>query len=127
MTALNIAREHQLRFGPGLLYSYGPWGALDYPQAVSRFSLVLGTGFQVLTVAVGWAVFHRALRTVIASPVAAALAAWLVVVAVASTTPSALLVSAGALGALYFIAWPALPADRGCRPHWQPAPLCSRS
>jgi hypothetical protein len=100
---LNLAREHGLRFGTDVLFTYGPWGFLDSPRAVSRVNLLAGTAFSICAVACGWLAFYGALRRRTSDRVAAVAAAWLVALAAASTTPSSILLIAATLAAIEYV------------------------
>jgi hypothetical protein len=92
--ALTIARTHRLRFGPELVFTYGPWGFLDQPQAESRVGLLAGTVFAIGAAAAAWLAGYAALRTVLGQRLAAVAAALLVSLCALTIVPSALLLAA---------------------------------
>lgn len=51
---LSLARNDGSRFGPDVVYTYGPWGYLDDPTAASRVGVALGLVFAVATVSLAW-------------------------------------------------------------------------
>ncbi|WP_407341761.1 hypothetical protein [Pengzhenrongella phosphoraccumulans] len=55
---MNIAAGEKLRFGSSLVFTYGPWGFLNFPNSTSRLNVVLGLVFVSLAVAIAfYAVF----------------------------------------------------------------------
>ncbi|MEO6502047.1 MAG: hypothetical protein ABIQ09_09065 [Jatrophihabitantaceae bacterium] len=114
--ALNLAPRNGLRFGPDVLFTLGPWGFLDHPQASSRANLVLGTVFAMLAVALAWLAFYHLLRRVTTKNRAAAAAAVLVaLIAQANAMSSLLLMATGAFALLYLGA-ARLPGQHGWLP-----------
>jgi hypothetical protein len=59
---LSLARVDRARFGPDVVYTYGPWGYLDDPTAASRVGVALGLLFAVCAVTLTWWSFWRLLR-----------------------------------------------------------------
>ncbi|HEU5270411.1 MAG TPA: hypothetical protein VFU36_10860 [Jatrophihabitans sp.] len=110
---LNLARQRRLRFGPELVFTYGPWGFLDHPEAVSRFNLVTGTLFAVLACAAAWLAVYLVLRARLGQLVAAITGSLLVMLCALTIEPSALLFAAMMLALLGYL-------DRG-GPPWIPA------
>jgi hypothetical protein len=100
---LNFARQRQLRFGPDLVFTYGPWGFLDHPEAVSRFNLVAGTLFTIAAVGVAWLAVWAALRARLGRPGAALAASLLVTLCALTILPSALLFAGMMLALLIFV------------------------
>jgi hypothetical protein len=113
---LNFARQRHLRFGPDLVFTYGPWGFLDRPEAVSRFNLVAGTLFAVLAVGAAWLAVRAALRNRLGQLGAALTASLLVMLCALTILPSALLFAAMMLALLSFLDSPA-----GSTGRWVPA------
>jgi len=116
MLALEQARRQRLRFGSQLVFTYGPWGFLDYPVALGRFSLLAATAFAVVTIVVAWVVFDRAVRRVLPEPGAAIAAAAVVALAAQVVTVSSVLLAAAALAAMGFVG-----AGPTGRHRWVPA------
>ncbi len=58
-TAMNLLGE--LRFGPELVFTYGPWGFLDAPLILSRPLFGLALVVEVAVIASVWIVAYRAL------------------------------------------------------------------
>ena len=97
------------------MFTYGPWGFLDQPQAESRLSLLAGTLFAIGAVAAAWLASYAALRTVLGQWLAALAATLLVSLCALTIMPSALLLAAGMLTLLRYV-------DRiGAGPGWVPA------
>jgi hypothetical protein len=113
---LNIARQRHLRFGPDLVFTYGPWGFLDHPEAVSRFNLVLGTLFTIGAAGAAWLAVWAALRRRLGQLPAALTASLLVMLCALTILPSALLFAAMMLALLGFVDSPSGSAGR-----WIPA------
>ncbi|MFL6163689.1 MAG: hypothetical protein ACJ74U_15900 [Jatrophihabitantaceae bacterium] len=101
--ALTIARSHRLRFGPELIFTYGPWGFLDQPQAESRVSLLAGMLFAIGAAAAAWLASYAALRAVLSQWLAAVAAALLVSLCALTIVPSALLWAAALLTLLRYV------------------------
>jgi hypothetical protein len=101
--ALTIARTHRLRFGPQLVFTYGPWGFLDQPQAESRVSLLAGMLFAIGAAAAAWLASYAALRTVLSQWLAAVAAALLVSLCSLTIVPGALLMAAAMLSLLRYV------------------------
>jgi hypothetical protein len=101
--ALTFARAHRLRFGPQLVFTYGPWGFLDQPQAESRIGLLAGTLFAIGAAAAAWLAGYAALRTVLGQWLAALTAALLVSLCALTVVPSALLLAACMLTLLRYV------------------------
>ena len=110
---LNFARQHRLRFGPELIFTYGPWGFLDRPEAVSRFNLVVGTVFAILACAALWLAVYLVLRPRLGQLSAAIAASLLVTLCALQIAASALLFAAMMLALLGYL-------DRA-GPPWIPA------
>jgi hypothetical protein len=100
---LNIARQRHLRFGPDLVFTYGPWGFLDHAEAVSRFNLVAGTLFVLGAAAAAWLAVYAALRIRLGQPGAGLVASLLVMLCSLTILPSALLFAAMMLALLIFL------------------------
>jgi len=113
---LNLARQRGLRFGPDLVFTYGPWGFLDHPEAVSRFNLVAGTLFTIGAVGAAWLAVRAALRARLGQLGAALTASLLVMLCALTILPSALLFAGMMLALLIFVDRP-FPRSRG----WIPA------
>jgi hypothetical protein len=77
---LAIARREELPVGPHLVFTYGPWGWLNHPMALSRADLLLASAFGVLGVSLAWVALRRALRRGLPPVWAAVTAAVLVLV-----------------------------------------------
>src|SRR6266511_1432538 len=122
-TGLNIARQHGLKFGSDVVFTFGPWGFLDYPLAVSRVNLVAGSVFAIFAVACGWIAFYGALRRRASEPVAAVAAAWLVTLATVGMPPSTILLAAATLAAMEYVG----SSSSGDRHGWVPAAAASCS
>lgn len=121
--ALNLAPRHGLSFGPDLVFTLGPWGFLDHPQATSRANLVLGTVFAVLAVATAWLAFYYLIRRVATTNRAAVAAAALVaLIAQANTMSAVLLMATGAL-ALNYLGSARLPVRHG----WLPSAIAAEA
>jgi len=122
-TALNLAPRHGLRFGPDVLFTLGPWGFLDHPEATSRANLVLGTAYAMLAVALAWLACYCLVRRV-GTPRQAGLAAAVVVVLIAQANAmsSLLLLAAGGFTLLYL----GLPHRIG-RQGWLPPALAAEA
>lgn len=103
ITGLNIARLHRLQFGSGIEFTYGPWGFLDYTQAVSRLNLLAGLLFAIVSVGCLWYAVQRVLRGRLGGVGAAVAATVLVVQCAPQVTASAMLFAAGVLAALRFV------------------------
>jgi hypothetical protein len=94
---LTLAGPYGLHFGSDLIFTYGPWGYLDHPYALSRHEFALGIGFAVAATAWLWTVLHRACRWRL-DPVPASVVATIVTVCCAvNSEPSqrCLLAAAG--------------------------------
>ncbi len=116
-TGLNIARLHRLRFGPELVFSYGPWGFLDHPSMASRFNLASGVLFSTVAVGSAWLAFRAALRVRLGQHVADVAASLLVIICALNLEPSAILMAAMLLVVLCYL-------DTGmpvCTGRWIPA------
>jgi hypothetical protein len=116
-TGLNIARLHRLRFGPELVFSYGPWGFLDHPSMVSRLNLVAGVLFATVAAGSAWLAFRAALRVRLGQHVADVAASLLVIICALNLEPSAMLMAAMLLVVLCYL-------DTGvpvCTGRWIPA------
>jgi len=120
-TALNLAPRHGLRFGPQVLFTLGPWGFLDHPEATSRANLVLGTGYAILAVGLAWLACYRLIRRV-GTPSRAGVAAAVLVVLIAQSNAmsSLLLLAAGGFALCYL-------GDATWRPGWLPAGLAAEA
>lgn len=116
MVALDLARRQHLHFGSELVFTYGPWGFVDYPVAVGRFSLVVAALFAVLTIAASWVAFDRVLGRVLPEPGAAIAATLVVVLASEVVTVSSVLLATAALVAMDFVG-----AEAASRHWWIPA------
>lgn len=122
-TALNLAPRHGLHFGPDVLFTLGPWGFLDHPEATSRANLVLGTAYAVLAVTLAWLACYRLFRRA-GAPSRAGLAATAVVVLIAQANAmSSLLLLAGGGFALLYLGLPASPGRYG----WLPPALAAEA
>jgi hypothetical protein len=101
-TALNLVPRQGLHFGPDVLFTLGPWGFLDHPEATSRANLVLGTAYAVLAAALAWLACYRLFRRV-TTPSRAGIAAGVLVVLIAQANAlsSLLLMASGAFALLY--------------------------
>lgn len=108
-TAMNTVGG--LRFGPELLFTYGPWGFLDAPLIVDRRLYLLTLLAETAAAAAVWLVAHRALSRVSTPWVAGALSTCVAVV-VATTEVSAMAFCAAAGAVLLRV----VPADG--RPEW---------
>lgn len=99
---LNLARADGARYGPEVVFTYGPWGFLDDPGVVDAGNVVLGTGFAVGAVSLTWWAFRRVLQRAL-GPYASALVAGVVIAVVASPlgVSNLLLVGLITLVALY--------------------------
>jgi hypothetical protein len=87
---INAARGAGLDFGPDLIWTYGPWGFLDHPLALSRLQFALGVLAMVLVVAGLWVVLYASLRRTVRAPIACVLATLLSVLMPAATELSLL-------------------------------------
>ncbi len=122
-TALNLAPRQGLRFGPDVLFTLGPWGFLDHPEATSRANLVLGTAYAMVAVGVAWLACYYLLRRVSApSRAGVAAAALVVLIAQANAMSSLLLLASGAFALLY-LGTPRPPGRHG----WLPALLAAQA
>src|SRR4051794_14716341 len=81
-TALNLAPRQGLNFGPDVLFTLGPWGFLDHPEATSRANLVLGTAYAIFAVGLAWLACYLLIRRV-GTPSRAGIAAGALVVLIA--------------------------------------------
>lgn len=99
---LNLVRGDGARFGPDVVFTYGPWGFLDDPGVVDPTNVLLGAGYAVGAVTVTWWAFRRVLLRSLGSDPSAVLAA-LVIAVVASPlgVSNLLLVGLITLVALY--------------------------
>lgn len=96
VTALNTYGD--LRFGPELIFTYGPWGFLDVPLIVSRPFFLLALLAAVAATGALWLVTYSALTRVCSTSVAAAASSVVVVIAgTAETSSIALCAAAGAV------------------------------
>lgn len=100
LTALNLARPSSLRFGRDILFTYGPWGYLDYPTGTSRQNLVVGSLFAFVSVAVAWLGVWRAFRRVISRDRAAWASSAVIVLMIPAGGASTMLLVGAALGLL---------------------------
>lgn len=91
--ALNLTRVDNVRFGPDLAFTYGPWGFLDYPVAVDPVNVALGIGFAVSAVSVAWWAFWGLLRNSFGSTSSAALASAVLIVVGSPLGPSTVLLA----------------------------------
>jgi hypothetical protein len=79
---LSLARGDGSRFGPDVVYTYGPWGYLDDPTAASRVGVALGLLFAVAAVSLAWWACWGLLRPSLGpSPAAVVTTACIVVLA----------------------------------------------
>ncbi|HEV2888044.1 MAG TPA: hypothetical protein VGX49_14110 [Jatrophihabitans sp.] len=88
------------------MFTYGPWGFLDYPLGVSTFNLVAAAVFGILTITATWLVFDGVLKRVLPEPWAAAATTLLVALASQVVTISSVLLVAAALAAMEFLGTP---------------------
>ena len=102
-TGLNIARLHRLRFGPELVFTYGPWGFLDHPEIASRFNLFAGMLFATVTAGFAWLAFRAVLRVRLGQNVADVAASLLVTMCALILEPSAMLMAAMVLVLLCYL------------------------
>jgi len=123
ITGLNLARGQHLRFGRELVFTYGPWGFLDYPLAFSPLDLALGAVFAVLAIGWCWLALWAVLRAVL-SPNQAALAASAVITLCAgASAPSGFLAVAVVLTLLHHVGRAAVVPP----PSWSPAVTAAAS
>jgi hypothetical protein len=117
---LNLFSHFHLKFGPQLLFTYGPWGMLDYPLEVSRRNLVLAQVFSVLVVTVTWLVFYTMFRR-LTTPTRAAVVTTVLALCTGqlSVASSQLLITASA-AALSYLGW-----RRPGRLSWLPAAVAA--
>jgi hypothetical protein len=92
ITALSLARQKGLRFGPEVLFTYGPWGPVDFPVALSRRSYAIGILFGLLAASIAWNSLRKSLERCCRPSSAAALAGVIVVLTVPAGGASALVV-----------------------------------
>lgn len=96
---INTYGQYDLHFGPQLIYTYGPWGAIDYPSEASRWLLLVAALFAVVASAAVWLAFYWLLRRLpyrLTRPVpAAVLATVLVLIGLQAAEKSVLLLVAG--------------------------------
>ncbi|MDQ1743755.1 MAG: hypothetical protein QOE23_2094 [Pseudonocardiales bacterium] len=122
-TALNLAPRQGLHFGPDVLFTLGPWGFLDHPEATSRANLVLGTGYAIFAVSLAWLACHLMIRRV-STPSRAGIAAGVLVVLIAQANAmSSLLLLASGGFALLYLGVPRLPGRHG----WLPPALAAEA
>ncbi|MGN9808271.1 hypothetical protein ACTMSW_02770 [Micromonospora sp. BQ11] len=97
--AIGFAASDDLRFGRDIIFNYGPWGFLDWPQHVDRGQAALGFLFLMVAIVVTYCAAYLCVRlrwsTGVAGPVACA-----VTVASEPAGPGGRLVYAGLLFAL---------------------------
>ncbi|HEX2905149.1 MAG TPA: hypothetical protein VHO01_16985 [Jatrophihabitans sp.] len=103
--ALNTYRQYHLRFGPQLLYTYGPWGCIDYPLETDRRLLLVAAVVALVAAAAAWWVCYRLLRRLAAPWLAAVLCTVLVLVGMQSAEKSALLLVAAVAAGFSYLAW----------------------
>ena len=77
---LNLVRGDDVRFGPDLVFTYGPWGFLDDPGVVDPTNVLLGAVYALSTVTVTWWAFRRVLRRSLGPDWSAVLAAGVIAV-----------------------------------------------
>ncbi len=122
-TALNLAPRQGLHFGPDVLFTLGPWGFLDHPEATSRANLVLGTGYAIFAVSLAWLACYLLIRRV-GTPSRAGIAAAVLVVLIAQANAmSSLLLLASGGFALLYLGVPRLPGRHG----WLPPALAAEA
>jgi len=115
-TALNLASRQGLHFGPDVLFTLGPWGFLDHPEATSRANLVLGTAYAILAVGLAWLACYFLIRRV-GTPARAGIAAAVLVVLIAQANAmSSLLLLAGGGFALLYLGVARPPGRHGWLP-----------
>lgn len=94
ITGLNLARGSGLHFGRDLVFTYGPLGFLDVPEAVSRLNMVGALGFSAVAAAAMWTALRHAVLRAIAGPWAAPVAALITIIVSRFFYPSTLLFAA---------------------------------
>lgn len=62
-TGLNLGRQAEMRYGRELIFTFGPWGFLDIPLAITRPDFLLGLGFSVASVVAVWLLTLAVLRS----------------------------------------------------------------
>ncbi|MET8464025.1 hypothetical protein [Micromonospora zamorensis] len=96
---IGFAVSDDLRFGKDIVFNYGPWGFLDWPQHVSRPQAALGFVFGMTAVLALYWVIYLCVRPRWSAGIAGAIA-FAVTVASAPAGPGGRLVYAGLLVAL---------------------------
>jgi hypothetical protein len=91
VAGLNLARETQMRYGPELDFTYGPWGFLDVPLAINRPDFVLGLCFSVSSVVAVWLLTLAVLRSKLSRKMALLTASLLTLTFSSVSSPSFLL------------------------------------
>lgn len=97
ITGLAVAQQEGLKFGSDLVFTYGPWGYLDYPVLISRRAVVSAVLFTVVAVFMAWLALRRAFARTVRDTVAAPLAAAAVVMTIPGGGASAMLLIAVSL------------------------------
>jgi hypothetical protein len=85
-----------MHYGRELVFTYGPWGFLDVPLAITRADFLLGLGFAVSSVVVAWLFTFAALRTTL-RPKVALLATTLLTLTLSSVSSPSFLLTAVAV------------------------------
>jgi hypothetical protein len=100
---LNLGRDQHLQWGPGIDFTYGPWGYLDVPLAIDRFDLFTGLVFGMACLVVGWFALRATLRRLIGADRAAIAATVILVLTIPVAGATSVLVLGLTLAALEYV------------------------
>lgn len=114
VTAINLAAAEGRRFGPDLVFTFGPWGFLDHPLAVDGRDFAVGLLFGAAVTAALFCAAYVCLRHTW-SPMVAGAVAFAVTLARPVTEPGLGVVCAGLLLALHTVR----QRSAGPRPGWR--------
>lgn len=90
-TALSLGRRARMRYGRELNFTFGPWGFLDVPLAITRPEFVLGLIFSVASVVAVWLLIFRILRSTLPAQITFMATTLLTLVLSGVSSPSFLL------------------------------------
>ncbi len=103
VVGINAVRGAGLRFGPDVVFTYGPWGFVDHPLTLSRLQFALAGLVAMLVVAALTWVLTVALRRVLPIVGATVAATVITLVSAAVSEMSLLAVTAGVTAAVLHV------------------------
>jgi hypothetical protein len=102
-SGLNLARRAEIRYGRELIFTFGPWGFLDEPLALSRLDFVLGLVFSVASVVAVWLLIWAVLRSTLRPKLAGLVVSLLTLTLSSVSSPSFLLAAVAAISCLLYV------------------------